>query len=1568
MAKQLDKDEIALSITVDGTAARRALAELSQDTVRLKERQKDLARQATELKRQLNITKQDTAEYKVLQQVLGDVQNEYQRVTETIESNTQRQSALRSEIGITGLTLRELGAEARRLRAQLSVMMEGTDGYAATEQQLQAVLDRSSQLSSAVAREQRVWEATRRTLELHQMTVKQLGLEERRLQDIISNPATGAEERAEAARQLEIVRDRTEQLTNANRIAADAWEQQRQAIALTEMTVEQLGLEEQRLQALMANPALGTAERARLAQTLQQVKDRQDQLTNSTRIAADAWEEERKTLRLVDMNAEQLRKELAFLKTQQDRLNPTAQAAEFRTLGRSIQQVEDRIQVLGQNLGPLQRLWRNVKQEMSGVVGVTAGLFAGGLLVNQVRSWITGAAQVSDELANVKKATGLTTAEVQSLNAELRNIDTRTSTQALREIAVGLGQAGEAANAANVDAIDKIVVALGDEFGDNATGIANTLSVLRNNLQDLKTGNYADDIMFIGNALNELGANGLATAPVVSDIANRIAGVAGTFRVTSGEIFGTAATFQELGINTERGSTAYIKILQRMAAEPAKFAEVVRQAGMDAEGFTQDLNDNMQRAFVTIARAAQTAGKENTTFAAILKDLDVDGAGVSELLSKIGTNYQLLEEKTTIATAALQDNASILQEWTDKNSTLGAELDKLDKDISRVFTSPTVMNFFAGLVTVARDTIGWLQRNRDAIVTFAQVLTTAAAAWAAFRLGAIVSAAAMRGYAIATALVSRAKAVLTGNTIAAGRAMVAFNTAVKANPLGLIASALTVVIGLWASFGDEVQAATDEQQKINDKLEEGRRILETIKNLQEQGSVVDKLSREQLLDRQKNLQQSLNELNRYQVQVLASEDKATADLRAQLQRRQEELATLRAASQRTEDEQQKAALRNRATTLLGDIDSLNRRIALRARQTGEAISNADAEAKKRQIQQELDTVNARLDIIAKGGTEQIRTLAFIDSEIQRLQEDQKKASDRNSFQQVQQQIEALQREREAIAGTAAKATTDRSREQLDQIAQQYLRFREDLRNSALTADARELAELRTKHARELAEVQEQQRKLIAAKQLAPGDAATDLGALRAQQNQAELDLINAQEERRLAAYREADAKLTEALREGANAHLQARVEGLDAQIAAAQAAGQSTVDLERQRKDALLVLYAQNAEDAIAAEIAKWQEIIRLTRERLQQLRQENAQRTGPLSEEQIAEEQALSDRILQAERTLNQSLEDINRSRRQREAAAERAYTEQLTQEYRRRLEGQVEVMQGFGQAIQGLDQLMQAFHENENERSFADTAAAKVIGLAQIAINAATAISGAVAASTAGDPYTFAARVAVAIGTVLAGIGQAYAMFNKSETGSAAPADTAPLQPELIQMPSGAVGGPITKGRFTPADSGTLEGPSHSEGGLGVFNMQTGRQVAEFEGGESYMLFSKRFTEANRDQLGRLLEASRTGARLRFDTPLAPPNNAMVRRAVAPVPQFAAGGLTTRGVAMVNVAPPGGGTGQDDPAWVDRIERAAAAFHTAVARMPTDIQATLALNPQYDRTLTRWDDLKGDSRIGRS
>jgi hypothetical protein len=466
---------------------------------------------------------------------------------------------------------------------------------------------------------------------------------------------------------------------------------------------------------------------------------------------------------------------------------------------------------------------------------------------------VTGNAKLSDSLSDIEKATGLSSAAVGTLNKELGSIDTRTATNDLREIAIGLGQIGEEATKAKVAAIDQIVVALGDEFGGGARQITTELSVLRNNLQDIKTGNYATDITHIGNALNVLGAEGLATAPVVTSIANRIAGISQTFKLTSGQILGVAATFQELGIAEERGSTAIQKLFQKIGAEPEKFAKVARMSITD---FKNLVNKDMLGAFEAVAVGARKAGSNNIVFSKIIKELDADGSGAGEVLSKLGKNTDLLADKVELSTKALKESGSITDEFGKKNNNLAGEIAKLGKEFNGLIQSKTLVDIFksivasaSGFIAVIRAIPKYLSENKTAISLLVAGLVL-------LNLNYIKGALAISRITVVKYLDIAASKLQVFWDEAGRKAKIAYWLVVDVltkritiataaqelwvyvmrqslGPIGLIITLIGAGIAAYSLFADKTKVLSAAQERANVQMEKNKRISESWIEIQE---------------------------------------------------------------------------------------------------------------------------------------------------------------------------------------------------------------------------------------------------------------------------------------------------------------------------------------------------------------------------------------------------------------------------------------------------------------------------------------------------------------------------------------------------------------------------------------------------------------------------------------------------------------------------------------------------------------------------------------------------------------
>ncbi|MFZ4412919.1 MAG: phage tail tape measure protein [Bacteroidales bacterium] len=505
---------------------------------------------------------------------------------------------------------------------------------------------------------------------------------------------------------------------------------------------------------------------------------------------------------------------------------------------------------IGKTASNWDKLRGSIVQTAIGVLGgnlltsITTGL------MSSVSGMIDGAKKISDQFADIQKTTGMSAQGVEELNKGLKKIDTRTAVSELRNIAIVAGQLGieKEKVLGFTDAVDKINVALGDEIVGGADVVAETVGKLRNVLTDMKSDAVDQDLLKIGNALNELGAAGFATAPVVADLSNRIGSIAIPLGMTSAQVMGLAATFQELNISEERGGTAMGKILQKMTQNTGTFAKI---AGMDVKSFTKLVNNDLYGAFMKVVEGSKSGGSAATTLSGIIKELEVNGAGASEVFMKLSGNAGMANEKIALAEKALQGTDSVMNEFNLKNNNFAGQMEKAGKVISGYFASITqaVAPVIAKVVTGFVDLLGWIKNNSSAILFLGKTLLVSATAYvsygAAVKLVAfltkssteatlfnmVVEKTKMAIEKTSTALLYLkcvAYDVYKGKISLATAATEAFNLTTKASPAGLIVAGITAAATAYMLFKNSLSSTSKSAGEFFIELQKERTALDNL--------------------------------------------------------------------------------------------------------------------------------------------------------------------------------------------------------------------------------------------------------------------------------------------------------------------------------------------------------------------------------------------------------------------------------------------------------------------------------------------------------------------------------------------------------------------------------------------------------------------------------------------------------------------------------------------------------------------------------------------------------------------
>lgn len=347
-------------------------------------------------------------------------------------------------------------------------------------------------------------------------------------------------------------------------------------------------------------------------------------------------------------------------------------------------------------------VWGFLKSEIGKFGALAVAALGFDAIIGKINNLISRSAKLSDAMANLRMTTGLTAEAADQYNKSLSSLNTRTS----REDLLGIGKIAGQFGVAKEELLDftkemnKVSVVLSSEFDGGAEQITEKMATLRNVFTDIKTSNISEDISNISNAVVVLAQEGVATAPVVTDFANRIGGVGINLGLTTPQVLGLSASMQELGITAERGGTATGKILQKMTTNTAEFAKV---AGMDLKSFSKLVNEDIYSAFLKVLEGSKKGGEGAIVLGRLIKDLEISGAGASEVFSKLGNNMDLLANRTGMAGKAIKETSAITEQYNLKNDNFAGNLERIQKVIASWLTSGSVID-------TVQTFVGWLAK------------------------------------------------------------------------------------------------------------------------------------------------------------------------------------------------------------------------------------------------------------------------------------------------------------------------------------------------------------------------------------------------------------------------------------------------------------------------------------------------------------------------------------------------------------------------------------------------------------------------------------------------------------------------------------------------------------------------------------------------------------------------------------------------------------------------------------------------------------------------------------------
>ena len=585
-----------------------------------------------------------------------------------------------------------------------------------------------------------------------------------------------------------------------------------------------------------------------IEKSLDKAKKALDKLTESD-AAPQAIERQRKVVERLERNLAEVKAQAAGVRQGLESLDsatPRQLKKELKSLTRElnnmrrgadgwdehvakIKAVKSQLQTVNEELKEHQGLWTRFKNWSSeSWPAILLGYGAIDGAVNAVRGYVDEYAEMDQEMANVRKFTGMTEDSIDSLNEEFKKMDTRTPRDGLNKLAQEAGRLGKTSERdvlGFVRAADQINVAL-DDLGDGATL---TLSKLTGIFGDEAVYGTEQSLLKVGSVVNELSQNCSASAPYLTEFASRVGGVGAQANMTIPQIMGFAAVLDSNAQKVEASSTALSQVIVRMMQEPAKYAKV---AGLDVQKFTDMLKTDANGALIEFLSALQMAGGMDV-LSPMFKDMGETGSRAITALSTLATHIDEVKAQQEAANVAFEEGTSVTKEFNVQNNTVQASLEKAKNAARELrvqlgeYLAPVVKNVLKLSALAVRSLlmiIKFVANHKVAIVAVTAAIVAYSAAVRAKLIYEKLSLSFLKAriallpiltglkktLAVATSALSVVYNKLRGNAIAAARAQITLKKAlagIKWGAIGLAAAAAAAVVAIFAHRTKELTEA-----------------------------------------------------------------------------------------------------------------------------------------------------------------------------------------------------------------------------------------------------------------------------------------------------------------------------------------------------------------------------------------------------------------------------------------------------------------------------------------------------------------------------------------------------------------------------------------------------------------------------------------------------------------------------------------------------------------------------------------------------------------------------------------
>ena len=427
-------------------------------------------------------------------------------------------------------------------------------------------------------------------------------------------------------------------------------------------------------------------------------------------------------------------------------------------------------------------------------------------VADALRACIDAAIEFEHSLAGLQRTTGVSNQDLAEMGAYIKQLSTEIplTTSELAGIAATAGQLGIANQ--DVMAFTEMIAVLGTTT-DASAGQAAYLLAKFMNLIEIDPADFGR----LGSSIAKLGDNSATSATTIIQMSQRMEAAAAIAGFSAQEVLALSAAVSSVGLSAQAGGTAMSTLIQNihMAVATGDGLEgFAATANMTADEFAQAWGDNAVNALTAFNTGLKNSYQSGEDAIVILRDLGITGIQQAQMILSLAQAGDLLTDSIDMANQAWNENTLLQKNANTMYATTQSRMIMMENSVNnlQIAIGSQLTPSLDNLIDVGSSAFVWATDFIEEQPWIVNAIT---------------------GLVVSLSLLTAGSAVLAlGITKKVLPALKALKAAMMANPILLVATAITGLVVALGTYIASQERATDSVRELNRELREKQALYE----------------------------------------------------------------------------------------------------------------------------------------------------------------------------------------------------------------------------------------------------------------------------------------------------------------------------------------------------------------------------------------------------------------------------------------------------------------------------------------------------------------------------------------------------------------------------------------------------------------------------------------------------------------------------------------------------------------------------------------------------------------------